>query len=382
MKRSLLLFFLASVLSSCGMPYKQPVFVRGAADFDGIVSVVERSGDAPVDVLLVHGMCAHDETWAYNAINMIIRAIDSNVPPSFAPRTAAHQRVEGIQVVRKSVDIAGGSIRFSALIWSPLTMPLKKQLLYDMTGEPSNCATADVCKPERAKFNGLLKDGLLNDCLADAMIYQGRSRTAIREAMIEAIAGVVEDAERRARGIEPGPLVLISESLGSKLTFDALEYMTRDQAPAKTKIIGDMALDRLALVFMRANQLPILGLADQDIRSKAPRDPGVSDLKAEDSLQRILEAKRKPTPPTRATTNTIPAITLVAFTDPNDLLSYRLQSSRYRTPDIAVADVLVSNAMTYLGLFERPDKAHTDYRTNAAVASLIACGQPKSKRCK
>ena len=106
------------------------------------------------------------------------------------------------------------------------------------------------------------------------------------------------------------------------------------------------------------------------------------DLDAEDSLQRILESKRKPVPPIRAATSGSPAITLVAFTDPNDLLSYRLQPSRYRTPDTAVADVLVSNATTYLGLFARPDEAHTDYRTNAAVASLVACGKPKSKRCK
>jgi hypothetical protein len=43
---------------------------------------------------------------------------------------------------------------------------------------------------------------------------------------------------------------------------------------------------------------------------------------------------------------------LIAFTDPDDLLSYRLQPSRYLVPNADVADVLVSNADTYSGQLE------------------------------
>jgi hypothetical protein len=73
---------------------------------------------------------------------------------------------------------------------------------------------------------------------------------------------------------------------------------------------------------------------------------------------------------------------LVAFTDPNDLLSYRLLPSRYAVPGIDVADVLVSNDWTYLGLLELPNTAHTDYRLNQDVTRLIACGSIGSKLCK
>jgi hypothetical protein len=75
-------------------------------------------------------------------------------------------------------------------------------------------------------------------------------------------------------------------------------------------------------------------------------------------------------------------LTLVAFNDPNDLLSYRLLPSRYATEDVAVADVLVSNDKTYIGFVERPDTAHTEYTANKDVATAIACGIPKSKRCR
>ena len=57
-----------------------------------------------------------------------------------------------------------------------MTAGLKKQLTYDYTAAPTNCAASCVCSLGRAKYKGQFKDGLLNDCLADALIYQGDSR--------------------------------------------------------------------------------------------------------------------------------------------------------------------------------------------------------------
>ncbi len=57
-------------------------------------------------------------------------------------------------------------------------------------------------------------------------------------------------------------------------------------------------------------------------------------------------------------------LTLVAFTDPNDLLSYTLDESKYAQDGITVYNVLVSNAPTWLGLLERPDTAHLAYLSN------------------
>jgi hypothetical protein len=64
---------------------------------------------------------------------------------------------------------------------------------------------------------------------------------------------------------------------------------------------------------------------------------------------------------------------VVAFTDPNDLLSYALARS---TPVMSfdVVDVIVSNDNTLFGFVERPDSAHTAYRKNDVVTKLIACG--------
>jgi hypothetical protein len=140
---------------------------------------------------------------------------------------------------------------------------------------------------------------------------------------------------------------------------------------ARTQALGRRAARRLGLVFMTGNQLPLLGLAEQTLVARA--------MPAQDTLQRFLELRRRQRAP-RA--ETIARLGLVAFTDPNDLLSYRLLPARYAAPDVAVADVLVSNDRTWLGLLENPLTAHLNYLGNPDVGALIACGYPALPGCR
>lgn len=374
------LFCTLGALIGCATPYTPPVLVAGGANFPGIVGIVERSGSRPVDVILVHGMCTHGEDWANGAIDVLLAAVDINLV-TIQKRVARMSPADNeIQIVSRTVKVAGGTVRFWALIWSPLTAPLKSQLKYDNTGEPTDCSMPGTCKPIRAKLNGQLKDGLLNDCLADALIYQGESKKTIRGKMVDTINKVIEEADSAAlaEGTTPGPLVLVSESLGSKVVFDALDELREASKTGQQSVAGQSAEERLALVFMGANQLPILGLADQDSEQKEMR-PMTNGAAPSDSLQRLLKRKSEMSEKSVASFATL---TLVAFTDPNDLLSYRLQASRYIVPGVDIADVLVSNDSTYFGYLERPDTAHTDYRKNPGVASLIACGRQKSSLCR
>lgn len=393
MWRSAIGLLVLAGFAGCTTPYRPPVFVQGAPPFPGLVGLVEASGQRPVDVILVHGMCTHSEHWAHEAIDRLMQAVDSNYrrPEAQGARSDAAPATR-IVPVERTESLAGGRVNFTALVWSPLTTPLKRQLAYDATGEPTDCSAPGECKPRRAKLNGRLKDGLMNDCLADALVYQGDSRAAIQRAMVEAIGQVLEASQARAQRarVPPGPLVLVSESLGSKLAFDALSgLLERERTAVEPKVYG---VDRLALVFMGANQLPILGLADQDIdaigelhttsvaaTARAPKPDALQRLLREVKVEKQRQAARVPGPSAPAR---IAGIHLVAFTDPNDLLSYRLQSSRYAGPDVSVADVLVSNDPTYLGLLERPDTAHKGYAQNPDVASLIACGNPRSPSCR
>jgi hypothetical protein len=49
---------------------------------------------------------------------------------------------------------------------------------------------------------------------------------------------------------------------------------------------------------------------------------------------------------------------------------------------VAVADVLVSNDTSWLGLIENPMTAHLDYLANPDVGTMIACGFPSERFCR
>lgn len=380
--RKIAVLFIVAVLAGCATPFRPPVIVAGSAPFPGIAGLVEPLRREQLDVLMVHGMCSHTRGDASQAIDKLVAALDKNSLSEVARDASLQREVDGIQIETRSIEIGLASIRFTALVWSGLTAALKAQLAYDSTASPRDCAKPGECKPSRAYFNGVLKDGLLNDCLADALAYQGESRHFIRRKMVAAITQAVGDSEASARAASraPGSFVLVSDSLGSKIAFDALEAMLGDGSAA-TKAAGDSAFDRLALVFMRANQLPILGLADQEVDVRAAS--ATTQPAAQDSLQRLLSRKAN-SPPARAAIAADPAfrLALVAFTDPNDLLSYRLLPSRYAIKGIDVADVLVSNAPSYLGLLEIPTVAHTGYVANPDVNRFIVCGSSGSVRCR
>jgi hypothetical protein len=367
----LLTLLIPGLLAACSTPYRPPVVVRDSTPFPGIASLVQTGSGRPLDVILVHGMCTHDAAWASHGIDLIAGVVSANVPKASAA-------AEGIQLIERSQQIGGTPVRFHALIWSPLTAPLKQQLDYDNTGRPSDCSAAGApgseCKPKRASLNGYVKDRLLNDCLSDAVIYEGDSHDAIRDAMVESISRIIE---RNPNGDRT--LAVVAESLGSKILFDALSSMLESQQP-RTRELGQQAARRLGLLFMAGNQLPILGLAEQNIGERPDgRMPGPRTASAQDSLQRFLELRRRQAAP-RA--ETVARLAVVAFTDPNDLLSYRLLPARYAAPDVAVADVLVSNARTWLGLIENPVAAHLDYLENPGVGDLIACGWPRFSGCR
>jgi hypothetical protein len=361
-----------ALLAACSTPYNSPVVVRDSTPFPGIATVIRDDVKHPVDVVLVHGMCTHDVGWARTTMDNITRTIRSNTEAAPEPPPvgmAANQ----IQVVERTDQAAGGTVHFHSLVWSPMSAALKAQLAYDSTGTPTDCAKDGECRPKRAHFNGQIKDSLLNDCLSDAMIYQGVSHPMMKQTMIDTVAKVLESAEQSA-GDAPGPLIVVAESLGSKILFDALADMLQPEAPPRLHELGQRAARRMAIVFMVGNQLPILGLAEQNV------DPAISAHGPPDALQRFLSLRRSQQQKSPQSER-LGKLAIVAFSDPNDLLSYRLLPSRYAGPDVMIADVLVSNSTTWLGLLEDPFGAHLDYLKNPNVGGIIACGWPRSPVC-
>ena len=384
---ALLIWFVAA-LAGCTTPYSEPVFDArppGQTDFAGLARLVETSPDKTLDVVLVHGMCTHTEKWAKGAISQLNDILGDQPAPTLSKEDVSDSQAV---IYRSRLAVAGGTVRATAILWAPILAPLKSQLCYDQTNKSEVCVAAGQDQPaypyQRATVNRMLKDSLLDDCLADAIIYQGQAKNSIIDqmqlALLAAVAPGVSAANKlavqRAAAAQQSNLVLITSSLGSKIAFDALSKMIQ-QGDEDAKAAGMRTLDRVAQIFMHANQLPILALADQDLAGKSAFGAEKSRAPA-DSLDELLNLKG----PRFSAKSGKPCPLVVAFNDPSDLLSYVLAPAR-RPGNYAVVDVLVSNAPTYLGWLERPDRAHIGYPDNKQVQALMVQGHsnPGSDPC-
>lgn len=340
----------ALLVGCTSMPYRPP---QADGAFPGLVDFVATSPGHRVDVLLVHGMCTHDVRWADETVAQLGSALNAQAarPAGAAPAMAA---ADGIEIVERTIVLRQGELHIKALVWSPLTTPLKRQLDDDLSAN---------LPATRAKLNAQIKDKLLDDCIPDALIYQGIARDTIRQRMAQAILRATADAAPDA------PLLVLSSSLGSKILFDTLLHM--DRAAQRT-------IDRMAYLVMAANQIPLLALADQQLPAAVPGVAATTVVSPPDSLHQVLLKRREGIRPRSSNSGNL---SLVAFSDPNDLLTYTLERERYAGLGVNVVNVLVSNAPTWFGLLERPDHAHTNYLLNPGVARMVACGEPRSARC-
>jgi len=374
---------LAAVLAGCSTPYSEPTFdsrPSGQTDFAGIARLVAASPDKTLDVVLVHGMCTHAEKWAVGAITELNDVLGGKSLPPLEKET-----VSGTMAVlyRSPLSAPGGTVRATAVLWSPIFAPLKTQLCYDQTNKSETCIAAGLEQPaypyKRATINRILKDTLLDDCLADAIIYQGQAKKEIIQemqlAILAAVAPGVSSVDRlevqKTAATQLPNLVLVTSSLGSKIAFDAIRKLIED-GDAAEKAAGLKTLDRTAQIFMQANQLPILALGDQDLKGAAAKRAGESGAAA-DSLDALLKLKG----PRVSAKSGKPCPMVVAFNDPSDLLSYVLTPAK-QSGSYSVVDVVVSNAPTYFGLLEMPDKAHGGYPGNRRVRELMANGHSSS----
>lgn len=339
-----------ALLAGCSsMPYRAP---QADGSFPGLVDFVAGAPGRSMDVLLVHGMCTHDVRWADETVAQLGEALHVQAVAAADATQQAAAASDGIEIAERTITLREGELHVKALVWSPLTTPLKRQLAYDLSAR---------LPATRATLNAQAKDKLIDDCIPDALVYQGVARDTIQQRMALAILHATE------RAPEDAPLLVLSSSLGSKILFDTLLRMESE---------GQRTFDRIVYLVMAANQIPLLSLADQQVAGGAA---AMAAAAPEDSLQALLRARRTPAAPRMNGGSR--QLTMVAFSDPNDLLSFTLEPKRYAGPEVAIVNVLVSNAPTWFGMLERPDHAHTNYLLNPDVARMVACGQPRSARC-
>lgn len=337
------------------MPYKTPVIEAMAPSTAAFKGLRDLSPGKPLKVLVVHGMCSHDSSWAANWRRNLEQALATPAKPRPSPP------VGGILTERYDFVGPKRTIEVTFAIWSSATQWPKISLYYDSPPD---------FRFKRAKFNAAAKETLINDCFADPIIYAGSQGTgsigaALRGDMAHLVCGFLggrwqDDA---CNGGDTGvDSAFITESLGSKMLTDAVERVAGHRA--ETADATRAALSRTRAIYMLANQIPLLRLADarttaqswrvseSEFRWFGPQSQRGEQMSAQDRLQ------------------------LVAFTDPNDQFSYRLTHASLReTPErVDLFNVIVSNDKTYFGLAENPYTAHVNYWKNPTVPPLVLYG--------
>lgn len=301
----------------------------------GISDILDRS--KRVNLLIVHGMGA-DSSTDYTPFTQALatklglhleRAGDESIPGN--PDGTAPARL----FERTYVSDLGREMRVYELHWWPLIQNSKSRLLADERFYPGR----------RARYNRNLKASLVNNRIADPIIYLGPLGAPIKASVRYTLHKITE--ERSADELVTTPTVIVTESLGSEIAFAVL---SEAQPGSYSRQITAATPE----VFMLANQLPLLRLAHDHPE------------KSESSPFAIFESVN--------TTKVHRQI--VAVSDPSDLLSYPIPESITQDGTLFINvlrplghRLLGNNAVEPLG-------AHTGARSDPLVLDMIACGRP------
>jgi len=327
-------------------------------------------------VLMVHGVGDHLPGYSTQFVEKLAKELDLPVMSTqyknitLTSRLDSSKNLGNLRINRLLSKDRSKELLFYELTWSVITAKQKEVLAYDNSGEYSF---------RRAEVNNLMKK-FSNDTGPDPIIYLGESREDIQVSFGQSFCWMTKSSwddlpddvtqacsfndDSAAANVQVDQYAFISHSLGSRIIIDGMQRIAslldkRDvdfSEALKTKEIP---------IYMMSNQLPMLQLGR--------KLPDVSNQKAaycqpngEKYNQRML-AK---TP-------------IIAFSDPNDLLSYAIPHGfveKYLDSrlciDVTNININVATILDAFGLgkFANPIDAHVSYDTDDRVVALIAKG--------
>lgn len=347
---------------------------------DALPPFVEGGPDRPeVKVLYVHGIGTHAPGHATALRQNLGTALGLDIRAPRAKRIViAHPSFPGqnlgeINVSRLTNAERRRNLLFYELTWSPITQPDKDLLAFDKEQE---------YVLRRAAVNQIMRS-FVNDIAPDPLAYAGRKREPILTAVAQSVCWMGSRSWSELPELTEGTAclptldgfgsrlqqddwVLVTHSLGSRATLDALQGMA--DLPIQTdpalRSFAEALAQREIQVFMLSNQLPLLeaGREGQQVVGQtaaycgpAPSRPG-----------RFFEQTQ-----------------IVAFSDPNDLMSYPVTddfAERYiesrLCPSVTNVMINVASVNSFLGVGEiaNPLSAHSGYGPDARVGALLAHG--------
>ncbi len=414
--------------------------------FDGVKDVMEtftNSEDGKLRMIFTHGMCSHNHgsespqehqnaldkifnallgikqqelEWAQRRSNALSDALGIDRTDVKKGKIYKVNNEMIVSTKMATYDTNEGEIEAHFLIWGHAVDKSRAKLKYENYQEGyepvDKKGMPKYNSPKRAYLNNRLRKEFVNSCLMDPVVYLGQRgndiRQGMKQAVCDAFGGQINDDSKvcHNRDNNKDPIVLVSESLGSVIFVDAVATLIEEfKKPSTEKnqpvhrcdtwtppSIASQYSDspwsfdwnpflglswdarctsfveehffNISSIFLDTNQIPLLHQA-----------------KATDSFGYLLNEAREHREG-RAKEKSMKNIQVIAISDPNDLLSYRLTHDHFNLhPDgFQLYNVLISNAGTYLGIIENPLKAHNP--DPADVFSIIVEGSKVVKSAK
>lgn len=362
--------------------------VRGAA-FQGLEAsmlrqeqLAETRPETPrtsLKVLMVHGIGNHAPGYAARLSENLARGLGLNrTERRFREFTLVSDAFPGEHLgllrVTRYVDAADvRELLFYELTWDSIVEDEKETIAFDSSGAHSF---------RRAPINNTMKL-FVNATVPDLLMYKGTSRIHIQASVAVAMcwmfsrdwgslpaAGGPQRCGRdhpRYLGYVEDDYAFITHSLGSRIMTDALQAMPdlADRAAPEAKDRLANILNRRLPVFMLSNQLPLLQLGQPE--------PTVSG-----QIDELCTAEFDP-----STGRLFNEIAIVAFSDPNDVMSYSIPQgfldehvdSRI-CPSLVNVVLNVADLISFFGVgqFANPLTAHSEYDDDERVIGLITRG--------
>lgn len=327
-------------------------------------------------VLMVHGVGDHLPGYSTQFVEKLAKELDLPVMSSqyknitLTDRHNTGKNLGNLRITRLLSKNRSKELLFYELTWSVITAKQKEVLAYDNSGEYSF---------RRAEVNNLMKK-FSNDTGPDPIIYLGESREDILVSFGQSFCwmtksnwdGLPDDVmqacsfndDTAAANILIDHYAFISHSLGSRITIDGMQRIASliDQRDVD---FGNALKNKEIPIYMMSNQLPMLQLG-RKLPEVSNQQDAYCQMNGEKYNQRML-AK---TP-------------IIAFSDPNDLLSYAIPHGfveKYLDSRLCidVTNININVATIFdafgLGKLANPLDAHVGYDTDDRVVALIAKG--------
>ena len=360
------LAFAGILLTGCLPLHQQRVEGR----FSGLRSACEPVPGATntFHLLIVHGMGIHPVGYSDPLVSSLANALRLTKLEEATIPAGTNQFLLGR--LRESVYANQHQrLRVYEVTWSPATEQIKRRAFsYDIAQGR-----------DRQLVNHWLKESLMDLSLSDAVLYAGRYRPQIQLPVRFAI-------EQLRNHLGPDDrIAMITLSLGSYILFDTLQQIDSEQNAARTgHSIQDLA-GRTVQIFMLANQLPLLELSDltrpgaSSERALVSESPAADSIIPSNPLRQFLSWRQDGIRAMRIEPGqSLPPLEVAAFTDPNDLLSYKLRSSDVNSQPFANVTMTIAN-WSIAGVVANPFQAHTGWIGDRRALRLIIDGSESTR---